>query len=429
MNAAIKITLHKRLPIVWLIFLAITAVLLPGRIWSILLIGFGGMVIVAFIWVRLLAHQLSGSRKLRFGWVAVGDRLSEQFEIRNVGSLPALWVELSDNSNVPGYQPAVVRSIAANNIDRWRQSAICRQRGRYQLGPWTLQSADPFGIFRVTISYPSSEEIVIHPPIHEQIPVSLPAGQSSGQIRSSSRRQQATINASTIRNYQPQDPLHWIHWPTSAHRDDLFVRQFDVDAAGDVWLVLDLQSAAQIGQGIDGTEEQAVLLAATLAARGLNQNRAIGLASYGQQPQVIPPARGKHQQWKLLQALALVAADGENTLDQALRDLGRIAQRGSAALIITPAAYGEWTPELLNLAQRGIRTKVALFHRGSFGEDSPTDTSQGLGDAIHHLGIECQLVRRGDLGRAAVETERRGFWEFKVTGTGRVVTVRTPFQS
>ena len=92
------------------------------------------------------------------------------------------------------------------------------------------------------------------------------------------RTWQATTNAASVRPYQPQDPHKWIHWPISAHRGELFVRQFDQDASGDVWLLLDLQTAVQLGSGADNTEEQAVLLAASLSARALRHNRAVGLS-------------------------------------------------------------------------------------------------------------------------------------------------------
>jgi len=424
-----KIEPQQRLPFLWLLLLAVAAVLLPGKIWNTLLIGFGGLIVVAYFWARLLARGLSGSRRLRFGWVSVGDRLSEQFEVRNNSDLPALWVEVLDESNVPGYQAAVVRSLGAKTTDRWRRSAICQQRGQYRLGPWALVSADPFGLFRVTIPFPESEEVVIHPPIHTQIPVPLPAGQSEGRVRARQRSWQATINAAGVRDYRPQDPRQWIHWPTTAHRDALYVRQFDLDAAGDVWILLDLQAAAQLGEGSDGTEEQMVLLAAALSAQGLGQNRAIGLATYGRQPQLIAPNRGKNQQWKLLRALALVTADGETGLSKSLRDLGQIAQRRSAAIIITPSGSDNWLPDLLQLARRGISSNVVLLDRASFdgGAETTVGSSEGLRKTIRQLGFEGYLVKQGEIGHRVEEEERRGFWEFRVTPTGRVITIRSPF--
>jgi len=423
-----KIVLRSWLPLVWLVLLLAAAVLLPSRIWNTLLIGLGGLVIVAYFWVHRLARGLHATRRLRFGWVAVGDRLSEQFEIQNQSGLPAIWVEVVDESTVPGYQAAIVRSISAKRTDSWRQSAICLRRGQFTLGPWFLRSSDPFGIFQVTIPYPISDDIIIHPPIHVRVPISLPTGQSAGRIRGRERNWQATISAAGIRDYAPNDPFHWIHWPTTARRNELSTRLYDLDAAGDVWMLLDMQSSVQLGQDAEGTEEHAVLLAAALSSQALRQHRAVGIAAYGREPQVVPPGGGHGQQWKMLRALALVQADGQHDLTHALRDVSRIAKRGSTAIVITPSGRPDWLPGLLQLSQRGIRCSVLLLERSSFaGEGDLSDGGNiGLRDAIQHLGLRCHLIRQGEVGTPSEEYARRGFWEFKVTGTGKVVATRNP---
>ncbi|MCB8961963.1 MAG: DUF58 domain-containing protein [Ardenticatenales bacterium] len=420
--AAVRLRLRARIPLVWLGLLLLIAILLPHRLWNMMLIGLGGLFLVAYIWARSLANHLSAERRLRYGWVGVGDRLLEEFQLHNDGHLPAIWVEILDESNVPGYQAAVVRSISSGQI-RWQQEAICQQRGQFHLGPWGLVSADPFGIFEVRHWYPVADEIIIHPPIDSTLPIPLPAGRSSGRVRAPERAIQATINAAAIRDYQSGDPLRWIHWPSSARRQKLFVREFDLDASGDIWLLLDLEATAQLGLGSESTVEYGVLLAASLAARAVRANRAVGLAAFGAEPQLLPPARGMGQQWRLLRALALVQGDGQISLSRALADLARQASRGSAAVIITAQTDLVWLPDLLRLLQSGVQCNLVLLDRPSFG---------GAGDstaAINHLyalGVEANLVQQGELQRAPAERERRGFWEFRTTATGRVIVVNRP---
>ncbi|MFQ5398299.1 MAG: DUF58 domain-containing protein [Anaerolineae bacterium] len=420
---SVQIELRQRWPLAWLALLLAAALLLPDRTWNTLLVGLGGLFIVAYAWARWLAHGLRASRRLRFGWVSVGDRLEEWFELRNDSPVPALWVEIADGSTVPGYRAAVVRSVDARGQNRWRQSAVCQRRGQFTLGPWRIHTGDPFGIFRVTRHYPATNEIIIHPPIYVNLGIPLPAGASSGRTRAQRRAFQATVNAAAVRNYTPDDPLRWIHWPTSARQNALFVRQFDLETAGDVWLLLDMQASAQLGREADGTEEHAVLLAASLAARALRRNRAVGLAAYGRVPQVVPPGRGQGQQWKLLRALALLTADGDAGLSLALQDLNHIARRGTAAVIITPSHQPDWIPDLLLLAQRGVQVNVILLDRASFGGERG---GEGLRDAIRKSGFTCHVVRQGELGQPLEEEERRGFWEFRVSPTGRVITVQSP---
>ncbi|VAW41241.1 hypothetical protein MNBD_CHLOROFLEXI01-3204, partial [hydrothermal vent metagenome] len=335
-KATIKVQL--RLPLFFFLFLLMAALLLPNRVWNSLLIGLGGLLLVGYVWVRLLATGLYASRKLHFGWVAVGDRLEEQFELVNNAPIPALWVEIIDFSNIPGYKTAVVRSVPALNQNRWREAAVCTQRGQFSLGPWAIRSSDPFGLFQMTRFYAATQEIIIHPPIHGRLPIPLPSGTSSGQAQVRQRSWQATANAATVRPYQPSDPLRWIHWRISAHKDALFVRLFDQDAAGDIWLLLDCEAAVQLGgdttDGVNNSIEQAVLLAASLAARAIGQNRAVGLGGYGRSPQIVHTGNGQGQQWRILRTLALLMADGNTNLATSLDDLGNIAQRGTAVIII-----------------------------------------------------------------------------------------------
>lgn len=443
MPVRVSVELRSKLPALWLLLLLIPAILLPDRIWNSLLVGVGGLFVVAYIWARTLAGGLRAARRLKFGWVGVGDRLEEQFELVNEGWLPAFWIEIQDDSNVPGYRAALVRSVNAGST-RWRQNAICQQRGQFRLGPWRLVSGDPFGFFRVTHHLPVSDEIIIHPPIHSHVPVPLPAGQSDGRARARQRAWQATINAAGARRYQPHDPYRWIHWPTLAHTGELYVREFDLDAAGDIWIYVDMEASSQLEmadnpQSRDGamqrlylnsTAEHAIIIAAALAAQALRQNRGVGVACYGQTPQVIPPGRGQGQQWRILRALALAQADGVAPLATGLHDLGQQVGRNTAVVIITPNGATEWLAAAAELARRGGRSArggrgtVVLLDRPSFGG---TGNSQALRDLIRQLFAECYVLRRGDVALPALTAPKHGFWEFKVTPSGKAIPVRTPY--
>lgn len=420
-----QIRLRARIPALLLGLVLFLAIFFPDRLWTSMLVILGGLFLVAYFWCWQLSNGLRATRQLRFGWVAVGDRLEEAFAIVNDAEVPALWVEIVDESNVPGYHSGTVRSVGVRQSDRWKQAAICRRRGSFHLGPWAIRTSDPFGIFGVTLSYPRQQEIIIHPPIHAGLPIPLPLGQSDGRVRARRKALQTTINVASVRDYQHGDPYKWIHWPTSARHGELHVREFDLDAAGDIWLLLDLQRDVQLGQEAEGTEEHAVLLAASLAARAERNRRAVGLAAYGAAPRVVPPARGRGQQWNILRALALVKADGAIDVGAALADLARVAQRGAAVVVITANASTGWLPQLARVARQNIRPHVILLDRASFGG---AGNSAGLRDTIHALGFEARVVGQGEVGQPVDEEERRGFWEFRVLGTGKVVTVRSPIQ-
>jgi uncharacterized protein (DUF58 family) len=164
-------------------------------------------------------------------------------------------------------------------------------------------------------------------------------------------------------------------------------------------------------------------LAASLATRALNQTRGVGLVAYGKQPWIVQPGFGQGQQWKILRALALLNADGLVPLEAALRDLGHIAQRGAAAVIITPSSSTDWLPELTTLSRNGVFSNVFLLDRPSFGGQGE---SLPVRDAVRLLGYNADIIHQGDLGDPLQEQERQGFWEFKVTSLGKAVAVKRP---
>ena len=424
-STGMQIQVQVRLPLLLLGIVGLTAVFLPDRVWNTILIGMGGLFLLAFGWTASLARNLRVSRSLRFGWVAIGDRLSETFTLENRGIIPALWVEINDDSTVPGYDASIVQSVGGQTAINWRRSAICLRRGHYLLGPWTVRCGDPFGIFSATRHYADSTEIIIHPPTHGNLPIPLPPGQTGGSARARQRARQATLNAASVRQYQPSDPYRWIHWRQSAHQDKLMVREFDLDAAGDFWLVLDMEKSVQLGEGTEGTEEHAVLLAAAMAAQAIRHVRKTGLLVYSQQPDVVHPGVGQGHMWQILRTLALLKADGDVVLSLALRDVARIAAAGSTAVIITANGSSEWLPSLLAVARQGIHAQLVLLDRPSFGG---AGSSTSLRDALHQLGFAAQIIHQGEVGVPLVEQKKRGHWQFQVTPLGGVITVHNPLE-
>ncbi len=419
----VQIRPRTRLPFVGLVLLLAAVLLVPDKVWTALLIALAGLMSISYVWTHLLAAGVAGSRQLRYGWVAVGDRFQEQFVLTNSSPAPAFWVEVNDHSTVPGYQVAVARSLSSYDRVQWDQAAVCMQRGLYRLGPWKLKTGDPFGLFEAERSYDETEEIIIHPPIVANIPIPLPPGQNEGRSRRARKAWQAQVNSSGVRTYHPYDPLQRIHWPTTARRDQLMVKEFDQDAAGDIWLVVDCDATVHVGEGGDSTMEKAVLLAAALTARSEIELRQVGFAAYGSGPQIVRPGRGRGQQWRILRALALVQADGQTHLGRALDELATVAGRGSAALIITPSASPHWLPKLMTLARHGIEAHVLLLDRSSFGVE---ERNAGLRQVIEQLGFNCRLVTSDDIGRPEPAGPARGHWDFRVTGTGKAVAIRRP---
>jgi uncharacterized protein (DUF58 family) len=356
----------------------------PYRGWRILLVGLGGAWLVSYLWARSLARGLRLTREMRFGWAQVGDKIVERFTLVNDGRPSALWVEVADHSTIPGYQASRGTGVSGQHSIKWHREAICTRRGLFTLGPTTVQTGDPFGLYTVTLHYPASLPLIVLPPIVPLPTIEVAPGGRVGAGRPRANALERSVSATGVREYRPEDSLRWIHWRTSARQDSLFVRLFDGTPASNWWILLDMDRHVQVGEGPDATEEHAVILAASLADRGLRSGQAVGLAAHGEQLVWLPPRGGEGQRWEVLRSLALVSL-GSRPLAELLAGMRHYCGPGGPALeqytslvIITPAVDTAWVEALVPLLRRGVIPTVLLLDPVSFARPEPFDEALRL---------------------------------------------------
>jgi uncharacterized protein (DUF58 family) len=238
------------------------------------------------------------------------------------------------------------------------------------------------------------------------------------------RTHEVTPNAAGVREYAPGDSWHRIHWVSTARRDRLMVKEFELDPLTEMWIFVDARRDAQAAlphplpaTGADAlwqplekvallpsTEEYAVTIAASLGQYFLRRKRAVGLASYGQSLNVLPPDRGERQLEKMLEALALLRAEGSLSISALSTTQARGLLRGSTVILITPSVQREVALAVDILLQRGLRVVVVLLDAASFG--GPPGTVE-LARAIRLQGVPVYRVENGAGLAAALSTEVR----------------------
>src|SRR5881227_3294879 len=235
------------------------------------------LFILAWFWARYSLRKLTFHRNTSTGRVQVGETFEERLMLDNLSVMPKLWVQVADNSTLPGHRAGYVASMGGRKRAMWKARTVCKKRGRFQLGPVTATSGDPFGLFRRRIFLTSSQEVLVLPRVLPITNFALFTGGLPGRGRSSRRALQTTTNATTIRDYLTGDALNRIHWRSTAHYNKLMVKEFDLDPALDAWIFLDLHDAVQTGEGEHSTEEYAVTIAATVANYLLRQDLSLGM--------------------------------------------------------------------------------------------------------------------------------------------------------
>lgn len=370
-------------------------------------------------WARELRDHLSLGRERRYGWAQVGDVIEERFSLSNDAYLPLLWAEIQDHSTLPGYTGMRVVAADAHGQTRWRTEGFCRRRGVFTLGPLSICTSDPFGLFSVQIEYPYQESFTVYPPVSALPRIELPRGVSSGASRAHYPTSNLTTDAASVRQYVPGDPLNRIHWRSTARHGDIHIKEFDLRPSGDLWLILDLDRTVQLGEGEQSTEEYAVILAASLAYRALRENRAVGLVGFDTRRAMLRPARGQSQLWQLLRTLADVSAEGVSPLAEVLQQVAPVLGRGMTAAVITASSDPSWLAGMLLLKHYGVAPMAILLDRMSFGGEGSARNMAGL---LAEQGIPSHVVARG-YQFSPLMPRRRQRPIYKVLATGRVLVI------
>ncbi|MGB3761582.1 MAG: DUF58 domain-containing protein [Ornithinimicrobium sp.] len=138
----------------------------------------------------------------------------------------------------------VLHPLDRGQARRLRYQVRSSTRGAYRLGPLSLRQRDPFGLTYVAVRLSSTTEVVVLPRV-----VDLTGRGSIAEGRGSEGEQPQMValhgeDDVSIRNYRDGDELRRVHWPATAHRGELMVRQEDRPARRRAVLILDSRSSA-----------------------------------------------------------------------------------------------------------------------------------------------------------------------------------------
>jgi uncharacterized protein (DUF58 family) len=425
MTAALRVVLF--LLAVSLVAGAVTGQPLYYRLsylWALLLIGSWIMS-----WLSLRGVQVRRTaRTLRS---QVGQVFEERYEIFNTSRLPRLWIEVRDESSLPGSHGShVLTLIGGREMRTYLARTRLTERGVFPLGPTVLGAGDLFGLFPVQHSFENEDSLLVYPMMVEVRSFPNPPGLLPGGEALRRRTPQVTSNAAGVREYNPGDPLSRIHWLSTARRNRVMVKEFELDPLADVWVFVDGMRGTHFARQVPQKEyepqdvwrqrtkfelppstlEYSVSIAASLARFYLSRSRAVGLVTSGQILRVLPSDRGGRQLGKILESLALMHAEGNVPLTGLVEGQARYLPRGSTVVLVTPSPSNDVIQSVDLLMRRGLRPVAVLLDASSFGAFY---SGESLAESLKAMGVSvCQIKFGEDLSNALSETLRTSLQMF-----------------
>jgi uncharacterized protein (DUF58 family) len=338
----------------------------------------------------LLAHRrhlrLVARRRLSEVRVAPGTRVSVSIDLENRSPVATPFLLAEDRVAASLGRPArmVIPGIPPGSVRRISYTLVPRSRGRYNLGPLTVDVSDPFALTRRRIRFEELEELLVSPEIED---LSGPADAAAAPNFGTSRARKLFRTGQefyTMRPYQQGDDLRRLHWPSVARTGELMIRQDESSRRASGLVLLDNRRSS-LGQAHQPAFERAVSVAATLGVLLLRGGFSVRLATAETQPMTLTEDR-------FLEALTSISHSGKPTFGRALERLRSEASAETTLVVVSsPLTAAQLAP--LIRAAGGFGPKLAVFVHPVEPASLPVDRQAQLEGAATEARIS--VVRAG----------------------------------
>ncbi len=317
-------------------------------------LGLGALPVLALALSQWSRRRLDVRRRLSDARVRPGTRVTVEVEIENRSVAPVSFLLLEDKLPSALGRPArlVVAELAGRSGQRVGYTLLPQARGRYPLGPLTVDVTDAYGLTRQRLEFAAHDELLVTPEIEDlRSAPNQPTGQSFGSTRA---RQLLRVGEEyyTMRQYQEGDDLRRIHWASVARTGDLMIRQDEATRRASGLVFLDQRQAA-IGQSRGAAFERAVSAAASVGELLVRAGFQLRFATADMAPTALTEER-------FLDALAGVTHAQARTIAPSLVHLRAAASTDTSLVFVSgPPAPAELAA--LSRAGSGFGPKLAIL--------------------------------------------------------------------
>ena len=323
------------------------------------------LVAIAVFVVRLGRHELRITRWIAPERANVHQQVTITLRIENGGRGPAPLLLLEDRipPGLSGRARFAVNGIEAGGSRDASFTVRPEVRGRYDVGPLQIQVGDPFNLARLTSAPAPPTSFLVHPPVE---PLSLPHDIGERRSAATATLRQPTgprgEDFYTLREYAEGDELRKIHWPSTAKRQKLMIRQEETPWHTRATIVLDDRRFAHEGIGGGSTFERAVEGAASVVS--LYHRAGYGFRLAGAHHPGVPTSRGSDHFHRCMDLLAMIMLHGPRTEDDPvlLSRMAEIESRGLAEetlVLLTGTLDGDAASALARL-RRNYKQVIAI---------------------------------------------------------------------
>lgn len=199
--------------------------------------------ILALMTYQLARPRLDVERVIAPQTLTVGERADVSLTLRNRSPYPCLSLLAQEHlsPDLGGKSHFVVPGIGSRAQRRLHYALGVARRGRHIVGPLSVRAGDPFGLTSGLVDVGGTVEVVALPQVHPLGAQTQGLGADGSSDTTATIVGRSGLDDVSLRAYQIGDDLRRIHWPVTAHRGELTVRQEGSSPIRSATLVLDPQ--------------------------------------------------------------------------------------------------------------------------------------------------------------------------------------------
>jgi uncharacterized protein (DUF58 family) len=269
-------------------------------------------------------------------------------------------------------------------------------RGRYVVHDTVAALEDPFGLARSEVQVPESGALLVYPRLVDLAGLFSESGAHAQDGRRLLLRRPSGFDLHSVREYEQGESLRKVHWPSTARRGQLMVKDLEDSPRDEIAVVLDADEAAVAGESFDVQVRAAGSILRTHAARG----RRSVLSVNGVPPVHIPVASLEGDWLAALQALAAAEPVASRPLVELLAREGGPAARSLELVVVTARMTAALSRKLAQRAQSSHGVSLVWVDSASFA-GRPTGIEPEL-LRLQAVGVPIAVLRAGDDLRSAL---------------------------
>lgn len=267
-------------------------------------------------------------------------------------------------------------------------------RGAFRVSGSKLVLGDHLGLVSVRVpARLDRSALVVYPRLVALHGIFSEAGAVGSAGRRLLLRRPSGFDFHSVRDYEQGESLRRVHWPTSARRGRLMVKELQDAPHDDVVVVLDCDPAGATGTPPDSSFDSAVRAAGSLVEAQVGRGRTVALVTTGRERSFVSVRSGDADREEALTALAAAEPDAANALGRSFRANEPALARAGELVVVTATPLADVAPLLVRLAGSRLVSVVWIDAPSFAGRGTRADP--GL-LRLSAAGVPIAVVRSGD---------------------------------